>query len=158
MFDWPVKSEDIDLMIKKLEKKLSEKKLELDNKSLLIQELTKSIENFAKEVRDLKLKIEFMEEETKKLEENLEKSKLKKEFIEKELIDLKDAIHSKQEELILYNRKNSYLNEILAEKEYNQEKVSLKRSEIILKDIKQVLSYQGFFSKKEFEEKFEIKI
>jgi len=152
MFDWPVKSEDINGIITNLEKELTIKEIEIKQQNQLISELIKSSEEYRNKSREVKAKLEYVEEELKKLEITLEKSKLKLAFIDKEIEEIRNNVVLKEHEVSYFNLENKTLKEKINQVESQIKKLRFSSLDNTLKEIKETLSYKGFLSKKEFED------
>ena len=109
MFDWPVKSEDINGIITNLEKELTKKEFEIKQQNQLIDELITSLGEHRNKSREVKAKLEYVEEELKKLVIALEKSKLKLVFIDKEINEIRNNVVSKEQEVTYFNLENKIL-------------------------------------------------
>ena len=152
MFDWPVKSEDINGIITNLEKELTKKEIEIKQQNQLISELITSLGEHRNKSREVKAKLGYVEEELKKLEIILEKSKLKLAFIDKEIEEIRNNVISKEHEVSYFNLENKTLKEKFNQIESQIKKLSFSSLDNILKEIRETLSYKGFLSKKEFED------
>ncbi|MFX0178962.1 MAG: hypothetical protein ACFE78_02155 [Candidatus Hodarchaeota archaeon] len=150
--DWPVKSEDIDEVIRNLEKELTEKVLEINQKDELISKLKISLEELKIKSREVKAKLEYVKEEIVKLENSLEKMKLKLAFIEKEVEEIRITIKAKENQNSNFNLENKKLHEKLNQLHSQISKLRFSSSEKVQKEIKEILSLKGFLSEKEFEE------
>ena len=152
MFDWPVKSEDINGIITNLEKELTKKEFEIKQQNQLIDELISSLGEYRNKSREVKAKLEYVKEELKKLEIVLEKSKLKLAFIDKEIEEIRNNFVSKESKVSYFNLENKTLREKLNLIESQIKKLRFSSLDNLLKEIKETLSYKGFISKKEFED------
>ena len=152
MFDWPVKSEDINVIITNLEKELAKKDIEIKQKNELISELNSFLEEHKVKSREVKAKLEYVSEEIKKMESALEKTKLKLAFIDKEVEDIRKNVESKENHNLKFNLENKELREKLNELHSNISNLRLSSSENIIKEISKSISLKGFLSEKEFEE------
>ena len=152
MFDWPVKSEDINGIITNLEKELTKKEFEIKQQNQLIDELISSLGEYRNKSREVKAKLEYVIEELKKLEIVLEKSKLKLAFIDKEIEEIRNNVVSKECKVSYFNLENKTLREKLNLIESQIKKLRFSSLDNLLKEIKETLSYKGFISKKEFED------
>lgn len=150
--DWPVKSEDIDEVIKNLEKELAKKDIEITQKNKLISELNSRLEEHTVKSREVKAKLEYASEEIERMENILEKSKLKLAFIDKEVEDIRKHVESKENNNLKFNLENKELREKLNQLHSKNSNLRLSSSENIIKEINKSISLKGFLSEKEFEE------